>query len=76
MSFWLYQSDGRTRVALVDLPVATSAADNQGPPPLVLYLGIYYVWSLNFGVYQAQTPYSAQGDLGAPPASVLSNPQN
>jgi hypothetical protein len=64
------------RVALVDVPVLSpSAGAFQSLPNLVNYLGRQYVWSNNLNAYQLASQVTAQGDLGAPQLSVLSNPQ-
>jgi hypothetical protein len=64
------------RVALVDVPLLSpSAGSAQSLPNLINYLGRQYVWSNNLWAFQLATQFTAQGDLGAPQLSVLSNPQ-
>lgn len=73
---WLYDTNG-VRVALVDVPVYTNYPFvTQTIPPLVTYLGNYYVWSNVKWFYEQVTPFAATADVGAPLLSVVCNPQN
>lgn len=65
VAVWLYDQNSN-RVALVDVPAKL--------PALVLYLGLYYVWSHPLVGYQVQTPFAAAADLGLPQASVVADP--
>jgi hypothetical protein len=67
-SVWLYAADGKTRIALVDLPWPL--------PAIVVYQGNYYAYSpFVSSKYVQESPYVATADLGAPPLSVLAFPE-
>ncbi len=67
LAVWLYDSND-VRVARVALPNPL--------PPLVLFNGVYYVWSRIKWNYEPATPYSASvTGLTNPGASVVAEPQ-
>jgi len=54
--------------------VATVVVVGTSMPPLISYLGNYYVWQHPITAYQVATPFAASLDAGSPRASITADP--